>query len=513
MITVASSLLFAPPSEGAQFQPQNSADPTPNFFSLLLTLFPPGTAPTQTASVQPQDASLGSSESATVPLPTLEPSLLAREETSEEDLPAPSEELDSSDQALLLSFLSSLLWMNTPPPAAGVEPTAPAQNREEDGAGSAIVPTSGLSTLTFLSEDGDVAKKPSEQDEGVLASHLVSRPSLLSVTADEAGRSRESEAALRVYEAFDKTAESPGGSAAGVKIGEGQFGKTMPFLPSAPAQIDAVASKTAIPADSPQKDLVSDPVLLLSGAEAQPSLLAPTLPKETASIGREKQKSGLALLHPEEIETMPSPKGPKQVESLLGALLAQEEDKKIEPILSRTVTGVEQASNSTLGYAPTLTAEVQLSVQSSHGDIENWQAVINQVSDGIVAKVQDNSREAHLQLSPPELGRLDIQIIVEGERVQAHIIAESKDVGTLIQSHLPELKQALQNHRLDLDTIRVDVQTNGENLNSSSQQFRQEARSSGQGRFTGGSSVDDAEEDKARPLAPLQTQGRISVWA
>lgn len=513
MITVASSLLFAPPSEGAQFQPQNSADPTPNFFSLLLTLFPPGAAQTQTAPVQPQDAALVPAESAAGPLPALESPLFVSEETSEEDLSAPSEELDDADQALLLSLLSSLLWVNTPPPAAGVEPTAAAQSREEDGTGSDIVSTAGLSTLTFLPGDGDVLKKSDEQNEGVFAAALASRPLLPSPTVDEVGRSWESEAALRVYEAFEKTTESPGGSAAGVKLGEGQFGKTTPLFSSAPTQRDTVATKSATLVDSPQKDVVSNSAPLLSGAVAQPSLAAPLLQKGTASIGDEKQKSGLTSLQPEEIRVTPPPKGLKQVESPLGSMLALEKDKRAEPLLSRTVTGVEQASNSSFGYAPPLTAEAQPSSQGSHGAIENWQAVIDQVSDGIVAKVQENSREAHLQLSPPELGRLDIQIIVEGERVQAHIIAESKDVGTLIQSHLPELKHALQNHRLDLDTIRVDVQTNGENLNSSSQQFQQETRSSGQRRLTGGASVDEAEDDKARPLAPLQTQGRISVWA
>jgi flagellar hook-length control protein FliK len=202
----------------------------------------------------------------------------------------------------------------------------------------------------------------------------------------------------------------------------------------------------------------------------------------------------------------------KQTELSLLSTVTKENASETSKPLAPTFSPTEPMANLVFGQTPSAAA-VPRNSQVHSGNIENWQAVVNQVADGIGARVQDQSSEARLQLNPPELGRLDIQLIVEGERVQAHIVAESKDVGALIQSHLPELKQALQSHRLDLENLRVDVQTSGDNLNSSSQQFRQEARSSGQGQFTGVSPINEAEDDIARPVAPLQPPGRISVWA
>jgi flagellar hook-length control protein FliK len=82
----------------------------------------------------------------------------------------------------------------------------------------------------------------------------------------------------------------------------------------------------------------------------------------------------------------------------------------------------------------------------------------------------------------------------------------------LIQTHLPELKHALQEHRLDLDTVRVDVQSDGGRRDSSAGNFQQDGRARGRGSNLGSSSA--AEEKEGPPLlSPVDARGRVSVWA
>jgi flagellar hook-length control protein FliK len=82
--------------------------------------------------------------------------------------------------------------------------------------------------------------------------------------------------------------------------------------------------------------------------------------------------------------------------------------------------------------------------------------LIDQVADGIAANVRQNRHEAVISLDPPELGSLKINLSLDGGKVQIHIIAEAHESKSLIENHLPELKQALQFHRLDLADVRVD---------------------------------------------------------
>ena len=146
-------------------------------------------------------------------------------------------------------------------------------------------------------------------------------------------------------------------------------------------------------------------------------------------------------------------------------------------------------------------------------NFELWRQVVDQVGDGLITSIQQDNREARLQLTPPELGKLDIHLVVESGHIHARIVAESADVGALIQSHLTELKQALQTHRLDLDTVRVEVQTSGGEPNTFSQHSQHEENAHGYG----SSSPFFLEASEPEPIRHPSTLsghgGRISVWA
>jgi flagellar hook-length control protein FliK len=86
-----------------------------------------------------------------------------------------------------------------------------------------------------------------------------------------------------------------------------------------------------------------------------------------------------------------------------------------------------------------------------------WQPVLERVSGEIATHVRQNTHEAVIQLDPPELGKLKISLLVQGDTVQARLISQTDEAKGMIQTHLPELREALQLHKLDLLHVSVDV--------------------------------------------------------
>jgi flagellar hook-length control protein FliK len=360
--------------------------------------------------------------------------------------------------------------------------------------------------LTSASVSEEVNSAGGENNKaGNLVPRLALQPVTPQISTDEVGQTWISgrDAATPAVDALDSLGKSQKAEAIAEKLkGEASIKNSFSLSPM-PGDSNVVVARDAQP----------ESFSATSESEGKPSLLLSSLQRDNAPASRVKREAALPLIQPGEPRTPLATNSAKPVERVLLEITPPEKTREAEPPPSPVLTGGEQTTNTIVGHASTSAAPSQPSGQENRAYLDNWQAVVDQVSDGIVTKMQDNSREAHLQLSPPELGRLDIQLVVEGERVQAHIVAESKDVGVLIQSHLPELKQALQNHRLDLDSIRVDVQTSGGNPHSSSQQFGQEARPSGRRQFVTLSQGDEAEDEPSHIATPIQPQGRISVWA
>jgi len=169
------------------------------------------------------------------------------------------------------------------------------------------------------------------------------------------------------------------------------------------------------------------------------------------------------------------------------------------------------------GQVQTFTVQslsAQHATPSAQRPAETWQAVLAQVAGGVSASLRHNSQEARIQLEPPELGKLKIDLVLEGGRVHARIVTESADVGALIQNHLPELKQALQSHSLDLDTVRVDVNSGGGEQGDFARGFQQDLGARG-GRGDPGAFSQWTEKaaEESGGSARSRLHGSVSVWA
>jgi flagellar hook-length control protein FliK len=220
-------------------------------------------------------------------------------------------------------------------------------------------------------------------------------------------------------------------------------------------------------------------------------------PREFVSVEQGTERNPL-FIHNEQLITEPSPHGKTR------AAIQNS---------SQPLTAESPIAPNMPGSTPTAALQSQPAGATSSGNVETWREVVNQVRDGIVTNVEQSHREAYIQLDPPELGKLAIQLVMEGEHIRAHIVAESAEVGALIQSHLPELKQALQSHRLDLDTVRVAVQTGGGDPNLSSRNSHQEEHASHRGRNLSMAQADTRDSETALATPPVTHRDRVNVWA
>jgi hypothetical protein len=97
----------------------------------------------------------------------------------------------------------------------------------------------------------------------------------------------------------------------------------------------------------------------------------------------------------------------------------------------------------------------QNSFQAIDGATINWRSGVERIAGEIVRHVQINKREAILHLDPPELGRIKIDLHLNGDKLQAHIFTEAGEARSMIENHIQELRQALQANNLELVDVRV----------------------------------------------------------
>jgi hypothetical protein len=85
--------------------------------------------------------------------------------------------------------------------------------------------------------------------------------------------------------------------------------------------------------------------------------------------------------------------------------------------------------------------------------------LVGQVVSHLAGSSDGESGRIRLRLHPAELGSVRLDLIVEGDRVRAHLQAQTQQVQEVLGRHLPQLREALQQQGLIVDEFRVDVQT------------------------------------------------------
>jgi len=146
----------------------------------------------------------------------------------------------------------------------------------------------------------------------------------------------------------------------------------------------------------------------------------------------------------------------------------------------------------------------------------SWHSTVNRVADELASHVRLNKREAVIQLDPPELGKIKIEMHLEGEKLEARIVADVHESRVLIESHLQELRQALRSQHLDLADVRVSQDTGSGGSGDPMQGFRQqqpdgEPEWARNAESTAGAA--SAKSERSEGGNSRLEKGRVSMWA
>jgi len=142
-----------------------------------------------------------------------------------------------------------------------------------------------------------------------------------------------------------------------------------------------------------------------------------------------------------------------------------------------------------------------------------WRPMVERLARDIGEHFRVGEQQAVLQLEPPELGKVRIELRIEDRQLHVRIAAEGQESQGLIERHLPELHQALRAGQIDAGAVRL---TQGEwngagDLGQSFSQSPQGRQESPRG-FASSAVVDEAmTEQLAQPAR--SADGRVSMWA
>jgi flagellar hook-length control protein FliK len=119
-----------------------------------------------------------------------------------------------------------------------------------------------------------------------------------------------------------------------------------------------------------------------------------------------------------------------------------------------------------------------------------------------------------LNLHPPELGQIQIEISLESNKLSATVITETQVVKELMESNLGQLRQHLAQHNLRLENFQVTVGTDTPAYKESHQGFLGNGKHSRQNIVADTTAVGVEQESSIldQPRA-LHTGARIDLFA
>lgn len=86
------------------------------------------------------------------------------------------------------------------------------------------------------------------------------------------------------------------------------------------------------------------------------------------------------------------------------------------------------------------------------------QAVLDQIEKGFLSNLHDGARRIELRLDPVELGALNVMLTVRNGEVSAIIRPERAETAQLVNDHVHQLRQQLEQQGLKIERIEVQTQ-------------------------------------------------------
>jgi len=100
--------------------------------------------------------------------------------------------------------------------------------------------------------------------------------------------------------------------------------------------------------------------------------------------------------------------------------------------------------------------------------------VLNQVGRQIGLSLRRGENQFKLQLKPPHLGSVQLEMVMKDNILKVAIVAEHQSVKDLLLSHVHELREALVEQGVELHKVDVEINQNfSQSLNNSEKGFNQ----------------------------------------
>ena len=139
---------------------------------------------------------------------------------------------------------------------------------------------------------------------------------------------------------------------------------------------------------------------------------------------------------------------------------------------ANTLLGLSSAANQPSNTHTTSPAAISTAPGANFDTI----SLLNQISQQVAAQTEGARAVSRLsfQLIPESLGRVTVQIALVDQSVSARILVTNPQVRENLQSHMVDLRSALNQAGLQIDQLQVQVQGGGANLLAQYYQYQQE---------------------------------------
>ena len=265
---------------------------------------------------------------------------------------------------------------------------------------------------------------------------------------------------------------------------------------SAPAAVGTKENKVAPTTQAPQQSVATE-------ATAAKSELAEEMMAELQTAGfdmtslqkKDGQLSieGMQLVQPQLVQALPTPvaessaEAASAVETILSAaapaieqkssdLLSQDSNKDFSGFNSGSEfssiqnTMVKENAPNQQAFAAVLDSKLQTPEQVRENNIENMITQARTI-------LKDGGGEMTLKLSPEGMGTVDLKVVSENGQVSVEIITQDQTVKKMFEDSIFDIRGALENQNLKIDTFKVGVSENFDQMmgqqNGAQQQFEE----------------------------------------
>ncbi len=94
-------------------------------------------------------------------------------------------------------------------------------------------------------------------------------------------------------------------------------------------------------------------------------------------------------------------------------------------------------------------------------ELVNSTYLVDQITEKMTMGVRNGQSRVNIQLHPPSLGKVQVELTLNNNKLSAMIIAETPHVKAVLESNMDQLRTALQNANIEVESFSVDVGRDG----------------------------------------------------